>query len=229
MVMTGDELRKAYLDFFAEKGHLILLSASLIPQNDPSILWINAGMAPFKAYFNGVEEPPRRRIATSQKCIRTNDIENVGRTDRHHTFFEMLGNFSFGDYFKKEAICWSWEFVTEVLKLDKDRLWITVYQDDDEAFNIWRDEVGLPEERIIRMGKKDNFWEIGTGPCGPCSEIHYDRGEEYGTGPEDVIGGEGIVSWRSGIWSLPSSIRQKRVTIYPYPRKILILVWAWRG
>lgn len=191
MVMTGDELRKAYLDFFAEKGHLILLSASLIPQNDPSILWINAGMAPFKAYFNGVEEPPRRRIATSQKCIRTNDIENVGRTDRHHTFFEMLGNFSFGDYFKKEAICWSWEFVTEVLKLDKDRLWITVYQDDDEAFNIWRDEVGLPEERIIRMGKKDNFWEIGTGPCGPCSEIHYDRGEEYGTGPEDVIGGEG--------------------------------------
>ncbi|HHU92828.1 MAG TPA: alanine--tRNA ligase [Halanaerobiaceae bacterium] len=189
--MTGDELRKAYLDFFAEKGHLILLSASLIPQNDPSILWINAGMAPFKAYFNGVEEPPRRRIATSQKCIRTNDIENVGRTDRHHTFFEMLGNFSFGDYFKKEAICWSWEFVTEVLKLDKDRLWITVYQDDDEAFNIWRDEVGLPEERIIRMGKKDNFWEIGTGPCGPCSEIHYDRGEEYGTGPEDVIGGEG--------------------------------------
>ncbi len=191
MVMTGDELRKAYLDFFAEKGHLILLSASLIPQNDPSILWINAGMAPFKAYFNGVEEPPRRRIATSQKCIRTNDIENVGRTDRHHTFFEMLGNFSFGDYFKKEAICWSWEFVTEVLKLDKDRLWITVYQDDDEAFNIWRDEVGLPEERIIRKGKKDNFWEIGTGPCGPCSEIHYDRGEEYGTGPEDVIGGEG--------------------------------------
>ena len=191
MVMTGDEIRRAYLDFFAEKGHLVLPSAPLIPQNDPSILWINAGMAPFKAYFNGIEEPPRRRIATSQKCIRTNDIENVGRTDRHHTFFEMLGNFSFGDYFKKEAICWSWEFVTEVLKLDKDRLWITVYKDDDEAFNIWRDEVGLPEERIIRMGKEHNFWEIGTGPCGPCSEIHYDRGAEYGTGPEDVIGGDG--------------------------------------
>ncbi len=191
MVMTGDEIRKAYLDFFAEKGHLVLPSAPLIPQNDPSILWINAGMAPFKAYFNGVEEPPRRRIATSQKCIRTNDIENVGRTDRHHTFFEMLGNFSFGDYFKKEAICWSWEFVTEVLKLDKSRLWVTVYKDDDEAFNIWRDEIGLPEERILRMDKEHNFWEIGTGPCGPCSEIHYDRGEEYGTGPEDVIGGEG--------------------------------------
>lgn len=191
MVMTGDEIRKAYLDFFAEKGHLVLPSAPLIPQNDPSILWINAGMAPFKAYFNGVEEPPRRRIATSQKCIRTNDIENVGRTERHHTFFEMLGNFSFGDYFKKEAICWSWEFVTEVLKLDKSRLWVTVYKDDDEAFNIWRDEIGLPEERILRMDKEHNFWEIGTGPCGPCSEIHYDRGEEYGTGPEDVIGGEG--------------------------------------
>ncbi len=191
MVMTGDELRKAYLEFFEDKGHLVLPSAPLIPQNDPSILWINAGMAPFKRYFNGVETPPKDRIVTSQKCIRTNDIENVGKTDRHHTFFEMLGNFSFGDYFKKEAIVWGWEFVTEVLKMDKDRLWITVYQDDDEAFDIWHDIAGVPKERILRMGKKDNFWEIGTGPCGPCSEIHYDRGVEYGDSDEDVIGGEG--------------------------------------
>jgi len=191
MVMTGDELRKAYLDFFEDKGHLVLPSAPLIPQNDPSILWINAGMAPFKNYFNGLETPPKNRIVTSQKCIRTNDIENVGKTDRHHTFFEMLGNFSFGDYFKEEAIIWGWEFVTEVLKMDKDRLWITVYQDDDQAFDIWHDIAGVPKDRILRMGKKDNFWEIGTGPCGPCSEIHYDRGEEYGNSEEDVIGGEG--------------------------------------
>ncbi|MFP4662017.1 MAG: alanine--tRNA ligase [Halanaerobiales bacterium] len=191
MFMTGDELRKAYLDFFEDKDHLIMPSAPLIPQDDPTILWINAGMAPFKKYFNGIETPPKGRIATSQKCIRTNDIENVGKTDRHHTFFEMLGNFSFGDYFKKEAITWGWEFVTEVLKLEKDRLWITVYKDDDEAFDIWHKEVGLPEDRILRMGKKDNFWEIGTGPCGPCSEIHYDRGIEYGDTEEDVIGGEG--------------------------------------
>lgn len=191
MVMTGDELREAYLDFFKNKGHLVLPSAPLIPQNDPTILWINAGMAPFKRYFNGIETPPEDRIATSQKCIRTNDIENVGKTDRHHTFFEMLGNFSFGDYFKKEAITWGWEFVTEILKMDKKRLWITVYRDDEEAFDIWHNLVGVPKDRILRMGKKDNFWEIGTGPCGPCSEIHYDRGEEYGNSEEDVIGGEG--------------------------------------
>ncbi len=189
--MTGNELRQAYLDFFKSKGHLILPSAPLVPEDDPSLLWINAGMAPFKAYFNGQEEPPKKRIATSQKCIRTNDIENVGKTARHHTFFEMLGNFSFGDYFKEEAIAWAWEFVTEVIKLEKDKLWITIYRDDDEAFNIWHKKIGLDKERIIRMGKKDNFWQIGTGPCGPCSEIHYDRGPEYGTGPEDVIGGEG--------------------------------------
>lgn len=191
MSMTGNEIRKAYLDFFESKGHLVLPGAPLVPKNDPSILWINAGMAPFKPYFDGRETPPCPRIATSQKCIRTNDIENVGKTARHHTFFEMLGNFSFGDYFKKEAITWAWEFVTEVLKLDKERLWITIYQDDDEAFDIWHNVVGLAEERILRMGKKDNFWEIGTGPCGPCSEIHYDRGEEYGNTAEDVIGGEG--------------------------------------
>ncbi|WP_230866983.1 alanine--tRNA ligase [Iocasia frigidifontis] len=191
MSMTGNEIRQAYLDFFKDKGHLIMPSAPLIPQDDPSILWINAGMAPFKPYFDGRKTAPRNRIATSQKCIRTNDIENVGKTVRHHTFFEMLGNFSFGDYFKEEAISWAWEFVTEVLKLPEERLWITIYQNDDEAFQIWHNKIGLSEDRIIRMGKKDNFWEIGTGPCGPCSEIHYDRGEEYGTGDEDVIGGEG--------------------------------------
>ncbi|MBS3811450.1 MAG: alanine--tRNA ligase [Halanaerobiales bacterium] len=189
--MTGDELRQKYLDFFKTKDHLILPSAPLVPQNDPSLLWINAGMAPFKMYFDGRKEPPKKRIATSQKCIRTNDIDNVGRTDRHQTFFEMLGNFSFGDYFKEETIIWAWEFVTEELNLDSKKLWITIYKDDDEAFNIWHDIIGLTKERIIRMGKKENFWQIGTGPCGPCSEIHYDRGPEYGTGPEDVVGGEG--------------------------------------
>ncbi len=187
--MTGDQLRKAFLKFFKEKDHLIMPSAPLVPKDDPTILWINAGMAPFKPYFNGELTPPSKRIATSQKCIRTNDIENVGKTDRHHTFFEMLGNFSFGDYFKKEAINWAWEFVTEVLKLDSERLWITIYKDDDQAFDIWRNDIGLSENRIVRMGKKENYWQIGTGPCGPCSEIHYDRGEEYG--PDDVVGEEG--------------------------------------
>src|SRR6056297_2934102 len=191
MIKTGDEIRQAYLKFFESKDHLVLDSAPLIPKNDPSLLWINAGMAPFKPYFDGSLEPPKNRIATSQKCIRTNDIENVGKTARHHTYFEMLGNFSFGDYFKEEAISWAWEFVTEVLELDEDKLWITIYEEDEEAFKIWKDHVGLAEERIVRMGKDENFWQIGTGPCGPCSEIHYDRGEEYGTGEEDVIGGEG--------------------------------------
>lgn len=189
--MTGDELRQTYLDFFKTKEHLILPSAPLVPQDDPSLLWINAGMAPFKPYFDGRKKPPETRIATSQKCIRTNDINNVGRTNRHQTFFEMLGNFSFGDYFKEEAIVWAWEFVTDELELDPDKLWITIYKDDEEAHQIWHDIVGLEEERIIRMGKKENFWQIGTGPCGPCSELHYDRGPEYGTAKEDVIGGEG--------------------------------------
>lgn len=189
--MRGDELRQTYLDFFKTKDHLILPSAPLVPQDDPSLLWINAGMAPFKPYFDGRKEPPETRIATSQKCIRTNDIENVGRTNRHQTFFEMLGNFSFGDYFKEEAIVWAWEFVTEELGLEPAKLWITIYKDDEEAHDIWHDVVGLEEERIIRMGKEENFWQIGTGPCGPCSELHYDRGPEYGTSEEDVIGGEG--------------------------------------
>ena len=163
-----NELRQMFLDFFESKGHLVMKSFSLVPQNDKSLLLINAGMTPLKPYFTGAEIPPRRRVATCQKCIRTGDIENVGKTARHGTFFEMLGNFSFGDYFKHEAIAWSWEFLTEVVGLDPDRLYPSVYQDDDEAFNIWRDEIHIPPERIFRFGKEDNFWEHGSGPCGPC-------------------------------------------------------------
>ncbi|HHT89111.1 MAG TPA: alanine--tRNA ligase [Clostridiales bacterium] len=177
-----NELRKMFLDFFESKDHLILKSFPLVPQNDNSLLLINAGMAPLKPYFTGQEEPPSKRVATCQKCIRTGDIENVGKTSRHATFFEMLGNFSFGDYFKSESLAWSWEFLTEVIGLDKDRLYPSVYEEDDEAFDIWHKEIGIAKERIYRMGKEDNFWEIGSGPCGPCSEIYYDRGEKYGCG-----------------------------------------------
>lgn len=185
--MTGNELRDKYLQFFASKDHLVLPSYPLIPENDPTLLLIGAGMAPFKPFFTGKMKPPHPRIATSQKCIRTGDIENVGRTARHHTFFEMLGNFSFGDYFKKEAIAWAWEFLTVWLKLPADKLWITIYTDDDDAFAIWCDDIGLPPERIVRL--KDNFWEIGPGPCGPCSEIHIDLGEERGCGKPDCAVG----------------------------------------
>lgn len=184
-----NEIRKLYLNFFESKGHLCLNSFSLVPQNDPSILLINAGMTPLKPYFKGTEEPPCTRVTTCQKCIRTPDIERVGLTSRHGTYFEMLGNFSFGDYFKKEAITWAWEFVTQVLKMPEERLYVTVYFEDDEAYDIWHKDVGLPAEKIFRLGKEDNFWEHGTGPCGPCSEIFFDRGEEFG--PNDVIGGEG--------------------------------------
>ena len=180
-----NELRKMYLDFFASKEHLVMKSFSLVPQNDNSLLLINAGMAPLKPYFTGQEIPPRRRVATCQKCIRTGDIENVGKTARHGTFFEMLGNFSFGDYFKEEAITWSWEFLTEVIGLEKDRLYPSVYETDDEAFDIWNKKIGIPADRISRFGKEDNFWEHGAGPCGPCSEIYYDRGEKYGCGRPD--------------------------------------------
>ena len=175
-----NDLRRMYLKFFESKGHLILPSFSLVPHNDNSLLLINAGMAPLKPYFTGAEIPPRRRVTTCQKCIRTGDIENVGKTARHGTFFEMLGNFSFGDYFKREALHWSWEFLTEVVGLDPDRLYPSVYLDDDEAFQIWHDEIGIPESRISKFGKEDNFWEHGAGPCGPCSEIYYDRGPKYG-------------------------------------------------
>ena len=177
-----NELREMFLSFFESKGHLRLPSFSLIPQNDASLLLINSGMAPMKPYFTGEVEPPRHRVCTCQKCIRTGDIENIGKTARHGTYFEMLGNFSFGDYFKREAIHWSWEFLTEVVGLDKDRLYPSIYENDDEAFDIWNKEVGIPADRIFRFGKEDNFWEHGSGPCGPCSEIYYDRGEKYGCG-----------------------------------------------
>ncbi|MBQ6230010.1 MAG: alanine--tRNA ligase [Eubacterium sp.] len=185
-----NELREMYLSYFEERnGHLRMNSFSLVPHNDKSLLLINAGMAPLKPYFTGQEIPPRRRVTTCQKCIRTGDIENVGKTARHGTFFEMLGNFSFGDYFKHEAIKWSWEFLTEVVGLDADRLYPSIYQDDDEAFDIWNKEVGIAPESIFRFGKADNFWEHGAGPCGPCSEIYYDRGEKYGCGKPDCTVG----------------------------------------
>lgn len=183
--MSLQEIRTKFLKFFESKDHLILPSFSLVPQNDKSLLLINAGMAPLKPYFTGQETPPKRRIATCQKCIRTPDIDVVGKTARHGTFFEMLGNFSFGDYFKKEAIAWAWEFVTQVLKMPVEKLWISIYEEDDEAFEIWNKDIGIPEDRIVRMGKEDNFWEIGTGPCGPCSEIYFDRGPEKGCGKPD--------------------------------------------
>ena len=186
-----NELRKKYLEFFESKGHLALPSFSLVPENDKSLLLINAGMAPLKPYFTGQEIPPRTRVTTCQKCIRTGDIENVGKTARHGTFFEMLGNFSFGDYFKHEAIAWSWEFLTKVLEIPEDRLYPSVYLEDDEAFDIWNKEIGVAKDRIFRFGKEDNFWEHGAGPCGPCSEIYYDRGEKYGCGkPGCTVGCE---------------------------------------
>lgn len=180
-----NEIREKFLSFYESKGHYRMPSFPLVPQNDASLLLINSGMAPLKPYFTGAQVPPSKRVTTCQKCIRTPDIECVGKTARHGTFFEMLGNFSFGDYFKREAIAWAWEFITEVLKMPTERLWITIYQDDDEAFEIWNKEIGVPAERIVRMGKEDNFWEHGSGPCGPCSEIHFDRGEEFGCGKPD--------------------------------------------
>lgn len=186
MEWTGlNELREKYLSFFESKGHLRLPSFSLVPQGDKSLLLINSGMAPMKKYFTGEVTPPSKRVTTCQKCIRTPDIDEVGHTDRHGTYFEMLGNFSFGDYFKDKAIPWAWEFLTEVLEIPEDRLYVTIYLDDDEAFDIWHNKVGLSEDRITRMGKEDNFWEHGEGPCGPCSEIFFDRGEEYGCGRPD--------------------------------------------
>lgn len=181
MKWTGlNDLRESYLKFFESKGHLRMASAPLVPQGDNSILLINAGMTPLKKYFQGIETPPCKRVTTCQKCIRTPDIENVGKTARHGTYFEMLGNFSFGDYFKREATAWAWEYLTKVLEIPAEKLWVTIYEEDDEAGEIWANEVGVPRERIVKLGKKDNFWEHGSGPCGPCSEIHFDRGEAYG-------------------------------------------------
>ena len=183
-----NEIREKFLSFFESKGCLRLGSFSLVPKNDASLLLINSGMAPMKKWFTGAEIPPRKRVTTCQKCIRTPDIECVGKTARHGTFFEMLGNFSFGDYFKREAISWGWEFLTEVMGIPADKLWITVYEEDDEARDIWINEIGVNPERVLKMGKEDNFWEHGTGPCGPCSEIHVDRGEEYSCGPDCHMG-----------------------------------------
>ncbi|MCL2071331.1 MAG: alanine--tRNA ligase-related protein, partial [Oscillospiraceae bacterium] len=191
MKFTGlNQLRKSFLDFFESKGHLRLESASLVPpQGDNSILLINAGMTPLKKYFQGIETPPRNRAASCQKCIRTPDIDNVGITARHGTFFEMLGNFSFGDYFKEDACKWAWEYFTEVLKIPADLLWISVYEEDDEAMSIWVNKVGVPKERVKKFGKSDNFWEHGSGPCGPCSEIYFDRGEQHGCGSDSCVVG----------------------------------------
>ncbi len=183
--MSLNTVREKYLSFFESKGHLRLPSFSLVPNNDKSLLLINSGMAPMKKYFTGEVKPPRNRVTTCQKCIRTPDLERVGHTARHGTFFEMLGNFSFGDYFKNEAIPWAWEFLTETMEIDPERLWPSVYESDDEAYDIWKNVIGVPEERIVRLGKEDNFWEHGTGPCGPCSEIYFDRGEKYGCGSPD--------------------------------------------
>ena len=187
--MKGHEIRARFLKFFEDKGHSVVPSYSLIPDNDPSLLLIGAGMAPLKAYFTGAKIPPNRRMANSQKCVRTGDIERVGETARHHTYFEMLGNFSFGDYFKKEAIAWAWEFLLEDLKIDPDKLWASVYLEDQEAWDIWHKDIGLEPERIVRLGKEDNFWEVGLGPCGPCSEIYYDMGPELGCDSPDCSPG----------------------------------------
>ena len=184
-----NELREMFLSFFESKGHLRLPSFPLVPQHDKSILLINAGMTPMKPYFTGEEEPPRHRVCTCQKCIRTGDIDNIGKTARHGTYFEMLGNFSFGDYFKHEALAWCWEFLTKVVGLDENRLYPSIYENDDEAFDVWTKEIGVPAERIFRFGKEDNFWEHGSGPCGPCSEVYYDRGEKYGCGKPDCTVG----------------------------------------
>ena len=186
MKWTGlNEIREKYLTFFETKGHLRHKSFPLVPINDKSILLINAGMTPLKKYFTGELEPPRHRMTTCQKCIRTPDIDRVGITARHGTYFEMLGNFSFGDYFKNEAIAWSWEFLNGSLEIPADLLWPSVYEGDDEAFTIWRDKIGVPEAHIVKLGKEDNFWEHGSGPCGPCSEIYFDRGSKYGCGSPD--------------------------------------------
>ena len=183
--MSLNSLRESYLSFFESKGHLRLSSFPLVPLDDKSLLLINAGMTPLKPYFTGEKTPPRRRVTSCQKCVRVIDIDRVGLTARHGTFFEMLGNFSFGDYFKQDALRWAWEFLTEVLEIPSEILWPSVYEQDDEAYAIWRDEIGVPEARLVRLGKADNFWEHGTGPCGPCSEIYYDRGEKYGCGSPD--------------------------------------------
>jgi len=222
-----NEIRERFLSFFESKGCLRLDSFSLVPKNDPSLLLINSGMAPMKAWFTGAEVPPRKRVTTCQKCIRTPDIERVGKTARHGTFFEMLGNFSFGDYFKREATSWAWEFFTKVMEIPEDKLWISVYEQDDEARDIWVNEVGVNPDHIVKLGKEDNFWEHGTGPCGPCSEIHYDRGEKYGCGRPTVLEGVDVAGlWKCGILYSHSMIKMKRATTILFPTPTLTQVWG---
>ena len=227
-----NELRRMYLEFFRGKGHLVMNSFSLVPHNDNSLLLINAGMAPLKPYFTGQEIPPRRRVTTCQKCVRTGDIENVGKTARHLTFFEMLGNFSFGDYFKHEAIAWSWEFLTEVIGMEPERLYPSIYGEDDEAFDIWTKEIGVPAEKITRFyrdenGECDNFWEHGAGPCGPCSEIYYDRGEKYTAVAVRTVkwAVSATVLWKYGITYLLSSTVTDMETMKNLRTRTLIPVW----
>jgi len=209
-MMTANEIRKRFLTFFAERGHTVVPSASLIPKDDPTLLFTNAGMVPFKNCFLGIENRGYTRAASVQKCVRAggkhNDLENVGYTARHHTFFEMLGNFSFGDYFKRESISWGWEFLTMEMGIPAEKLWVTVYEEDDEAYAIWHDLIQVPTERIVRMGMESNFWMMGdTGPCGPCSEIIYDQGASVGCGrPECSVFASVTVIWNCGITYLPS-------------------------
>ena len=213
MQWTGlNELREKYLSFFESKGHLRLDSFPLVPKNDPSLLLINSGMAPMKKWFLAQEEPPRHRVTTCQKCIRTPDIERVGITARHGTFFEMLGNFSFQDYFKEEVIPWAWEFLTsdEWMAIPKDRLHISVYEEDDEAYDIWTKKVGIAPDHMVRLGKEDNFWEHGSGPCGPCSEIYFDRGPEYGCGKADLRRGLRLRPLYGDLESGVQSVRCRR-------------------
>ena len=221
-----NELREMFLEFFESKGHLRLNSFSLVPHNDKSLLIINSGMAPLKPYFTGEEIPPRTRVTTCQKCIRTGDLENVGKTARHGTFFEMLGNFSFGDYFKKEAIPWAWEFLTEHVGLDPERLYPSVYEGDDEAYNIWLHDMHIPAERIYKFGKADNFWEHGSGPCGPCTEIYYDRGEKWGNALKTSWAAKATDSWKSGTSYSPSSTTTDTATTQSSSTRISTQAWA---
>ena len=222
--MGVNEIREKFLSFFESKGCLRLGSFPLIPKNDASLLLINSGMAPMKPWFQNPETAPKRRVTTCLKCIRTGDIENVGKTARHGTFFEMLGNFSFGDYFKKEATAWAWEFFTKVMEIPQERLWISVYEEDDEARDIWVNEVGVDPTHIVKLGKEDNFWEHGTGPCGPCSEIYFDRGEEYGRSAVSVVNVTDL--WKFGTLYLRSSTRTRTATITVYRTLTLIRVWV---
>ena len=229
MQWTGlNELREKFLEYFESKQHLRLPSFSLIPQGDNSLLLINSGMAPMKKYFTGEVEPPRRRVTTCQKCIRTGDIENVGYTDRHGTYFEMLGNFSFGDYFKREAISFAWEFFTQVLEMPKEKLYISVYENDDEAWDIWTKEIGVEESHMKRLGKEDNFWEHGSGPCGPCSEIYFDRARSTAAAsPPAAWAATATALWKCGTWCFPSLTTTATATTPIWCRRTSTPAWAW--